>query len=128
MTLTLTTDSYSTNMYTEMIQISIRATNASHECLYYLVLITRLLDSEIRFLHFKRSEQVAGTYNVARWHVADSQRAYGCVYMCSHIYIYVCTRMYMHMSMHVYVLGLCTENHLPSQRTSTPYKIKVNNS
>ena len=49
--------------------------------MYYLVLITRLLDSEIRFLNFNRSEQVAGTYSVARWHVADSRRAYGCVYI-----------------------------------------------
>ena len=39
--------------------------------------------------------------------------------------IYVCTRLYM--CMYVYVRGLSTENRLRSQRTKTPYEIKVNN-
>ena len=46
-----------------------------------------------------RSEQVAGTYGVARRQVADSRRAYGCAYMCERVYI--C--MYMCVCVHVFV-------------------------
>ena len=55
------------------------------------------------------SQQVAGTYSVARRQVADSRRAYECVHLLAH----VCVRMYMRahvyacvcMCMHMYVLA-----------------------
>ena len=52
------------------------------------------------FLIIIRLQQEADTYGVARRQAADSRRAYGCVYMCAHVWICVC--LYMDMYVHVY--------------------------
>ena len=51
-----------------------------------------------------RSEQVAGTYGVARRQVVDNRRAYGCaygrgnIYICVHACICTCECMCLHLN------------------------------
>ena len=47
-----------------------------------------------------RSEQVAGTYGVACWQVADSRRAYGCAWVCAPMCLCICTCVCMCMTMY----------------------------
>ena len=42
----------------------------------------------LQYLNFM-SEPIAGTYSDAHWWVVDSQRAYGFLYMCMHVYVHV---------------------------------------
>ena len=49
-----------------------------------------------------RTEQVAGTYCVARRQVEDSRKALGDAYMFAHVCFCICVCMHMYMCVHVY--------------------------